>query len=205
MDIRSKEELRSVIRYERELWKARMYPHGAPSKVRNITLVYMKALRKVEYYRKLSKMRKILGGGYIFWETIYKILGFVTNVSIPPYVFGKGLLIMHLQNIVVSAKVRVGENTCLFHNTTLGIKLGHNTDGKCPVIGNGVTICAGACILGDVYIADRITVAANAVVAKSFTEGDVILGGIPAKVIGKKPEWSMQQFSDRINNRGNEE
>lgn len=126
------------------------------------------------------------------------MLGFVTNVSIPPYVFGKGLLIMHLQNIVVSAKVKVGENTCLFHNTTLGIKLGHNTDGKCPVIGNGVTICAGACILGDVYIADRITVVANAVVAKSFTEEDVILGGIPAKVIGKKPEWSMQQFSDRI-------
>lgn len=62
MDIRSKEELRSVIRYERELWKARMYPQGASSKVRNITLVYMKALRKVEYYGKLSKMRKILGG-----------------------------------------------------------------------------------------------------------------------------------------------
>lgn len=103
---------------------------------------------------------------------------------------------MHLQNIVVSAKV--GENTYLFHNTTLGIKLGHNTDGKCPVIGNGVTICAGACIFGDIYIADRITVAVNAVVAKSFTEEDVILGGIPAKVIGKRPEWSMQQFSDRI-------
>lgn len=65
MDIRSKEELRSVIRYERELWKARMYPHGAPSKVRNITLVYMNALRKVEFYGKLSKMRKILGGVHL--------------------------------------------------------------------------------------------------------------------------------------------
>lgn len=63
MDIRSKEELRSVIRYERELWKARMYPHGASSKVRNATLVYMKALRKVEYYGKLSKREKFWGGG----------------------------------------------------------------------------------------------------------------------------------------------
>lgn len=71
MDIRSKEELRSVIRYERELWKARMYPHGAPSKVRNITLVYMKALRKVEYYGKLSKMRKILGGGGTSFGKLY--------------------------------------------------------------------------------------------------------------------------------------
>lgn len=142
--------------------------------------------------------KNMCGGGDIFWKSIYRIVGLITNVSIPPYVFGKGLLIMHLQNIVVSAKVRVGENTCLFHNTTLGIKLGHNTDGKCPVIGNGVTICAGACVLGDVHIEDGITVAANAVVTKSYTEKEVILGGVPAKVIGKKPDWSMQEFADKI-------
>lgn len=33
MDIRSKEELSSVIRYERELWKAKMYPHGLPQRL----------------------------------------------------------------------------------------------------------------------------------------------------------------------------
>lgn len=199
MNIKSKKELENIIQYERKMWIARMYPQGAPSKVRSITLLYMKALRKVEYYGKLPKTAKICaGGGYIFWKTMYRIIGLITNVSIPPYVFGKGLLIMHLQNIVVSAKVRVGENTCLFHNTTLGIKLGHNTDGKCPVIGNGVTICAGACVLGDVHIEDGITVAANAVVTKSYTEKDVILGGVPAKVIGKNPDWSMQEFADKI-------
>lgn len=106
---------------------------------------------------------------------------------------------MHLQNIVVSARVEVGENVCLFHNTTLGIKLGHNADGKCPRIGNGVTICTGACILGDVHLADGITVAANAVVNKSFDEENVVVGGIPAKIISRDPDWSMLQFVKKIN------
>ena len=199
MNINRKKDLDNLIQYERKMWIAIMYPHGTPSKVRNITLLYMKALRKVEYYGNLPQMAKyVCGGGYIFWKIIYKIIGLITNVSIPPYVFGKGLLIMHLQNIVVSAKVRVGENTCLFHNTTLGIKLGHHMDGKCPVIGSGVTICAGACVLGDVRIEDGITVAANAVVTKSYNEKDVILGGVPAKVIGKNPDWSMQEFANKI-------
>ena len=107
MNISSKKDLENIIQYERKMWIAIMYPQGAPSKVRSITLLYMKALRKVEYYGKLPKTAKICAGGYIFWKSMYRIIGLITNVSIPPYVF---------------------------HNTTLGIKLGHNTDGKCPVI-----------------------------------------------------------------------
>lgn len=89
MDIRSKEELRSVIRYERELWKARMYPQGASSKVRNITLVYMKALRKVEYYGKLSKMRKILGGGTSFGKLYTVCLALLQMFLFPHMYLGR--------------------------------------------------------------------------------------------------------------------
>lgn len=38
---------------------------------------------------------------------IYKLISLITNVSIPLYVFDKGLLIIHLQNIVVSSEVSV--------------------------------------------------------------------------------------------------
>lgn len=198
MTIQSKQELKEVIAYERTLWIKRMHPNGCRQNIRNHTLTYMKALRIVEYYSSKSKLERI-GGGYYYWKWIYKVLGLITNVSIPPYVFDKGLLIMHLQNIVVSTKVEVGKNVCLFHNTTLGIKLGHNADGKCPRIGNGVTICTGACILGDVHLADGITVAANAVVNKSFEEENLVIGGIPAKSISKNPDWSMLQFVEDLN------
>lgn len=198
MRIQSKQELKEIVAYERALWIKRMYPNGCQHNIRNHTLTYMKALRIVEYYSSQSKFQRVWGG-YYYWKLIYKVLGLITNVSIPPYVFDKGLLIMHLQNIVISAKVKVGENACLFHNTTLGIKLGHNADGKCPKIGNGVTICTGSCILGDVYLASGITVAANAVVNKSFEEENVVVGGIPAKIISKDPEWSMLQFVEQLN------
>lgn len=197
MYIQNKQELNDVIEYERRMWITRMYPNGAPQKVKSRTLTYMKALRIVEYWGMRSRREKIIGG-YMYWKTIYHLLGLITGVAIPPYVFSKGLLIMHLQNIVVSSKVEAGENICLFHNTTLGIKLGHSADEKCPRIGSGVTICAGAGVFGDVTIADGITIGANAVVTKSFLEKNVVVGGIPAKVISENPEWPMFKFIEKL-------
>lgn len=122
----------------------------------------------------------------------------MNNVMIPTNVFGKGLMIVHLQNIVISSQVRVGQYCCLFHNTTLGIKLGYEDHGKCPQIGDGVTICTGAGIFGDIYIANGITVGANTVVTKTFDKENVVLGGIPAKVISEKSGFSMIEFKDSI-------
>ena len=68
MNINSKKDLENIIQYEKKMWIARMYPQGAPSKVRSITLLYMKALRKVEYYGKLPKKAKICAGGVHFLE-----------------------------------------------------------------------------------------------------------------------------------------
>lgn len=202
MEIRDKKQLKLIIQYERELWIKRMYPGGSPKSIRSLTLIFMKALRNTEFYGIQPKWKK-LNLNYFFYKFAYKIISIVTNVSIPPYVFEKGLLIMHLQNIVVSSKVHADENLCLYHNTTLGIK--NNGMGSCPKIGRGVTICTGACILGDVHLADGILVAANAVVVKSFEENNVIVGGIPAKVIGRNPEWSMQRFVEKITSTRDEE
>jgi hypothetical protein len=44
---------------------------------------------------------------------------------------------------------------------------------------------------GDIIIADRVAIAANAAVSKSCLESDVILGGVPAKIIGKVDIFSI--------------
>lgn len=131
---------------------------------------------------------------------MYKFLGTIYNVMIPINVFGKGLLIQHLQNIVISADTKVGDYCCLFHGVTLGIALGNNDLGKCPRIGNGVTICTGAGVFGDVEISDGITIAANAIVTKDFYSEGAVIGGIPAKIISKEAGWSMLKFKDEIKN-----
>lgn len=51
-------------------------------------------------------------------------------------------------------------------------------------IGNNSFIGARAVIMYGVELADNTIVAAGSVVTKSFTDGNVIIGGNPAKVIG---------------------
>lgn len=196
MQIKTKKELKEIIRLEKMLWIKRMYPQGAPKRIHSLTPLFMKALRCNEYYANVSKLR----GGItaIYWKIVYKVISVLCNVSIPMYCFEKGLLIMHLQNIIISTKVRSGEYTCLFHNVTLGIKLGHSTNGKCPRLGNGVTVCAGAVIVGDVEISSGVTVGANSVVTKSVEGENVVVAGAPAKIVSKNPEWSMLEFSQNV-------
>lgn len=105
-----------------------MYPETPSKKIRNFTLLFMSSLRTIEFYGIKSKWEKF-NFRYFYNKLLYKIIGTITNVSIPPYVFEKGLLIMHLQNIVVSAKVQVDEDACLYHNVTLGIKNNGGTGG----------------------------------------------------------------------------
>lgn len=49
-------------------------------------------------------------------------------------------------------------------------------------IGNNCWIGAGAIILGGVTLGDNVTVAAGAVVTKSF-RGDCLIGGVPARIL----------------------
>ena len=195
--INTKDELRELIQLEKNLWIKRNYPTTRPKHVRSKEILFVSALRHVEYYSDKRGIGKL--GGY-YWKVLYKLLGTIYNVMIPINVFGKGLLIQHLQNIVISAETKVGDYCCLFHGVTLGIALGKNDSGKCPTLGNGVTICTGAGIFGNVKIADGIMVAANAIVTKSFNEQNTIIGGVPAKIISKEVEWSMLEFKNCVNN-----
>jgi len=66
------------------------------------------------------------------------------------------------------------------HNVTIGNNMKST---NCPTLSDGVFIGVGAKIIGDVFLAKKIKVGANAVVTKSFSEEGVTVVGIPAKVI----------------------
>ena len=63
---------------------------------------------------------------------------------------------------------------------TIGVK--SNTDYSAPTIGNNVTICAGAVVIGNVTIGNNVTIGANAVVVKDIPS-DCIAVGNPARII----------------------
>lgn len=58
------------------------------------------------------------------------------------------------------------------------------------MIGNEVRISAGAKVVGQINLEDDCIVAANAVVVKDVHEGEIV-GGVPAKVIGKNIEYEL--------------
>jgi serine O-acetyltransferase len=101
-----------------------------------------------------------------------------------PNTFGPGLSIAHRGNIVVNGGARIGAN-CRIH---VGVNIGTEA-GKAdaaPTIGDNCYIGPGAKIFGPIMIGPNTVIGANAVVNKSYPEGNQTLGGIPAQAISNK-------------------
>jgi serine O-acetyltransferase len=101
--------------------------------------------------------------------------------TIPINVFGPGLSIAHVGTIVVNPDSRVGANCRIHPSTCLGWK-----GGGVPMLGDNCYIGPGAKLIGGVTLGNRTIVGANAVVTRSYPEGDCTLVGIPARPVYAK-------------------
>jgi serine O-acetyltransferase len=105
----------------------------------------------------------------------------VTGVEIHPgAVIGRRFFIDHGMGVVIGETAVVGDDTMLYHAVTLGGR-SSNTGKRHPTVEDGVTIGAGARILGPVVIGARSQVGANAVVVKDVPPDSVAVG-VPARV-----------------------
>ena len=85
---------------------------------------------------------------------------------------GKGLFIQHGDSTIIHAH-EIGDNLTVYQNVTIG------DSGKgYPIIGNNVTICTGAIVLGPIHIGDGSVIGANATIVKDVPVNSVI---VPAK------------------------
>lgn len=140
---------------------------------------FQRLLRRIEYLQNCKRgfgwslLRKFL---YFKLHRLAVKLGF----SIPVNTFGPGLSIAHYGPIIVNTATRVGKN-CRIH---VGVNIGE-VNGKAPQIGDNVYIGPGAKLFGDIVIGDNVKIGANAVVNKSFPEGNCTLVGVPARKVGE--------------------
>ncbi len=98
----------------------------------------------------------------------------------PECKIGQNVRFMHLDGVTIGSGAIIGDNCTIYHQVTIG-----KEKEKFPVIGEDVTIYAGAKIIGDVKIGNGAVIGANAVVLQDVPDNCVAVG-IPARIIKRK-------------------
>ena len=93
---------------------------------------------------------------------------------------GPGLFILHGFGTIMAAE-SIGNNCFIFQQVTIG---GGWLGDHRPIIGDNVTIYAGAKVLGTITIGNNSLVGANAVVLKDVPANCTVVG-VPAYIIKK--------------------
>jgi serine O-acetyltransferase len=115
---------------------------------------------------------------------------FLTGIDIHPAAkLGRRIVMDHGMGIVVGETAEIGDDCYLYHQVTLGVAR-TMPNKRHPTIGRGVTIGAGAKVLGAITVGDGARVGANAVVVEDVPP-DVTVVGIPARQVerGRRPAF----------------
>lgn len=167
-------------------------------------------LLREDYKKSRLNIFKLIGGLLLlsnFWIVVlYRLANWLTRNRIP-YVptalmnigrilysaeidpssnIGPGFQIVHSVGLVIGPEVIAGRNFRIHQSVTIGMRERQNNGRKTPLIGDNVTVFAGAAVLGPIKIGDNVKIGANAVVINDVPS-NVIVGGVPAKIIKKFP------------------
>ncbi len=124
-----------------------------------------------------------------------QLMRFVTGVEIHPgAVLGRRVFIDHGMGVVIGETAEVGDDCTLYHGVTLG-GVAWNKGKRHPTLGAGVTVGAGAKILGPFLVGAGARIGSNSVVVKEVPAGATVVG-IPARIVeGLEDGAAGQAFS----------
>lgn len=106
------------------------------------------------------------------------------GIEIPYSVkIGEGMVLPHNSGIIIHSNAEIGKNCSILQGVTIGNNI-FKSIYDVAIIGDNVSIGAGAKIVGPVKIGNNVTIGANSVVTKDI-ESDSIVAGIPARVVSK--------------------
>ena len=108
-----------------------------------------------------------------------------TGIEIHPGAeIGRRVFIDHGDGVVIGETTTIGDDVTIYQGVTLG-GTGKDVGKRHPTIGNGVTIGAGAKVLGPILIGDHSKIGAGAIVLREVPPNCTVVGN-PGRVVRKK-------------------
>ncbi|WP_350347150.1 serine O-acetyltransferase EpsC [Agromyces sp. G08B096] len=162
-----------------DLATARAHDPAARSDL-EVFLAYS-GLHAIWTYRLTHRMW--LAGLRLPARLVSQLARFLTGIEIHPGArIGRRFFIDHGMGVVIGETSVVGDDVMLYHGVTLGGKAPRNTPPgtkRHPTLEDGVTVGAGAKVLGDITVGAWSAIGANAVVTKSAPAHSLLVG-VPA-------------------------
>lgn len=113
---------------------------------------------------------------------------FLTGIEIHPAAqIGQGFFIDHGSGVVIGETTEIGDNVTLYQGVTLG-GTGKETGKRHPTLREGVTVGAGAKVLGSITIGENAKIGAGSVVIHDVPPNSTVVGnpGRPVRERGRK-------------------
>jgi serine O-acetyltransferase len=176
--LRSVSPARGVVDADVARWIDVVAPEPVPRRRLLWLLARYPEFRTLYYYR----MRRASVAGGALAAIAAALFPGERTLHLTSSEIGPGLFIQHGFATVVSA-ARVGSRCWINQQVTVGFDRG----GARPVIGDRVTIGAGAKVLGAVHVGDGARIGANAVVLTDVPAGYTAVG-VPARLLPPKAE-----------------
>ncbi|MGH7998375.1 MAG: serine O-acetyltransferase [Brasilonema sp.] len=110
---------------------------------------------------------------------------FLTGIEIHPGAeIGKGVFIDHGMGVVIGETAIVGDYTLIYQGVTFG-GTGKESGKRHPTLGKNVVVGAGAKILGNLEIGDRVRIGAGSIVLRNVPSESTVVG-VPGRIISRK-------------------
>lgn len=131
-------------------------------------------------WRMQQPSRLVRGVFGIVYRMLYRRCTYLYGIEIPyAATIGHHVIFEHQHGIVVHGNCVIGDRCIIRQGVTLGIRDESDLDAA-PILGRGVSVGAGAKVLGRVTIGDGAKIGANAVVLRNVPAGATAVG-IPAR------------------------
>ncbi len=157
---------KSIIEYDIDRWM-KICRYGGSLRTGFIRLMTELPEFRNLFYKRIGKL----------WVTINWLAPRMNTLFIYTDDIGPGLFIQHGVATIIAAK-SIGKDCWINQQVTIGYT--NATDS--PVIGDNVTISAGAKVIGKVTMGNNSNAGANAVVVKNVP-CDCTVVGVPARII----------------------